>query len=98
MTTKYEIRFGNRIIALGYVSPHPYLRDHMVASVFPITRTAASDIDAVKVRFGPISHEGFTTELAPADMIRRLVAPHIDGVATEGFTIEEVLLRGDAEV
>ncbi len=39
MTRKYEIWLKERIIALGFISSHPYLEDKRVGSVFPITRS-----------------------------------------------------------
>lgn len=96
-TRKYEVHLDAHIIALGYISPHPNVEDRMVASVFPITRTGSAAEDTVKLNFGPISHEDFSPELRGEEMIRKLIAPVINGLETAKCTIVEVDLRPEAK-
>jgi hypothetical protein len=97
MTRKYEIWLEKRIIALGYISSHPYFEDKRVASVFPITRTKNMQEITTEIEFGPLAHENFSATQTHEDMIRELMAPVIDGVATKGYTIVPVNLREESE-
>jgi hypothetical protein len=96
-TRKYEIHLENQIIALGFISPHPNVQDAMVASVFPITRSGSATEDTLTLGFGPMSHEDFSPELSGEEMIRKLIAPVIDGLETASCTIVEVDLRDEAK-
>jgi hypothetical protein len=97
MTRKYEIWLEKRIIALGYISSHPYFEDKRVASVFPITRTKNMQEISTEIAFGPLAHENFSVTQSDEEMIRELMAPVIDGVTTKGYTIVPVNLREESE-
>ncbi len=98
MTRKYEIWLRERIIALGFVSSHPYLDDKRVASVFPITRTKNMQEITTELEFGPLAHENFPATQSGEDMIRELMAPVIDGSATQGYSIVLVTLQEESEM
>ena len=97
MTRKYEIWLRERIIALGFVSSHPYLDDKRVASVFPITRTKNMQEITTTLEFGPLANEDFPASQSGEDMIRELMLPVIDGTTTEGFAIVSVMIQEESK-
>jgi hypothetical protein len=97
MTRKYEVWLRERIIALGFVSSHPYLKDKRVASVFPITRTKNMQEISTALEFGPLAHEDFPATQSGEDMIRELMLPVVDGVTTRGFAVVAVPLQEESE-
>ena len=97
MTRKYEIWLRERIIALGFVSSHPYLEDKRVASVFPITRTKNMQEITTALEFGPLVHEDFSATQSGEEMIRELMAPVIDGLTTQGYAIVPVNMKEESE-
>ncbi len=97
MTQKYEIWLKERIIALGFISSHPYLKDKRVASVFPITRSKNEEEATTLLEFGPLAHEDFASTQLGEEMIRELMAPIIDGVTTQGYAIVAVNMKEESE-
>jgi hypothetical protein len=97
MTRKYEIWLRERIIALGFVSSHPYFDDKRVASVFPITRTKNMQEITTTLDFGPIAHEDFSASKSGEEMIRELMTPAIDGTTTQGFAIVAVSIEDESK-
>jgi hypothetical protein len=98
MTRKYEIWLKERIIALGFVSSHPYLDDKRVASVFPITRTKNEQEINTTLEFGPLVHENFSSTQSGEDMIRGLMLPVIDGMTTKGYAVIVVNIKEESEM
>lgn len=97
MTYKYEIWLRERIIALGFVSSHPYLENKRVASVFPITRTKNMQEITNTLEFGPLAHENFPATQSGEDMIRELMAPVIDSRTTQHYTIVQVTMQDESK-
>jgi hypothetical protein len=97
MTYKYEVWLRKRIIALGFVSSHPYLEDKRVASVFPITRTKDTQEITNTLEFGPLAHENFPATQSGKDMIRELMAPVINGPRAQDYTIVQVTMQEESK-
>lgn len=74
MTRKYSIILKERIIANGYISPHPYYKDHCNASIMPIRREGKWVDDNLEIVFDKLLTNIFSCSMSAEKMMRELLA------------------------
>lgn len=71
---KYNILYKGRIIALAYISPHPYLQGNCVASLAPIAISGKWTDNTMTLSFQKPLTDIFPISIENQQMIKELLA------------------------